>query len=79
MDSKAIPLEHCGIEPPAQMLETKWINVNGRREHESILKNSEKCKELGLDQYYEIMVYLKRWGSWIDSPPNAMAPESLWV
>jgi len=41
------------------------INVKGREEHEKILKDEKKCKELGLDRYYEIMVYLKRWGSWL--------------
>lgn len=45
--------------------EVKWINVRGRVEHEAIIRDAEWCKELGLDQAYEIMVYLKRWGSWL--------------
>lgn len=45
---------------------TKWINVKGREEHEELLRDAEKCAELGLDQYYEVMVYLKRWGGWLN-------------
>ena len=58
--------EFGGIDPPAQLPVPNWINVNGREEHEAILKNPAKCKELGLDIYYETMVYLKRWGGWLD-------------
>ena len=54
-----------GIEPPAHRLETKWINVNGRKEHEAIIKDAEKCQQLGLDQIFEKMVYLNRWGGWL--------------
>lgn len=54
-----------GIDPPAELPPVKWINVNGREEHEAVLKDSMKCEELGLDQYYEIMIYLKRWGGWM--------------
>jgi hypothetical protein len=54
-----------GIDPPAQLPETKWINVRGREEHEAILKDAAWCAELGLDQLYETIVYLKRWGSWL--------------
>jgi hypothetical protein len=39
--------------------------VHGRQEHEAILRDAAKCKELGVDQIYEIVVYLKRWGSWL--------------
>jgi hypothetical protein len=45
--------------------EVEYIDVNGRQEHEDIIRNSEKCAELGIDQYYEIIVYLKRWGGWL--------------
>jgi len=38
----------------------------GRKEHEAILKDAKKCEELGLDQYYETIVYLNRWGNWLD-------------
>jgi hypothetical protein len=55
-----------GIDPSTEQLPTKWINVNGRREHEAVIKDSEKCKELGLDQYFETLVYLKRWGGWLN-------------
>lgn len=62
----AIPLEEEGINPIAQQLPfPTLINVKGRKEHESILKDPEKMKELGLDLYYETMVYLNRWGGWL--------------
>jgi hypothetical protein len=59
-----IPLEN--ETPPAFLPETVYINVRGRKEHEELLKDADKCKELGLDQYYETMVYLHRWGEWLD-------------
>jgi len=65
LNAKPIPLEESGICPPAQQLETVWVNVRGREEHEALLKNSDKCKELGLDQVYETIVYLKKWGDWL--------------
>jgi len=69
--------EHCldckcpiplgdGENPPAEQIPVRYVNVRGREEHEAIIKDSKKCEELGLDQYYEIMVYLKRWGNWLD-------------
>jgi hypothetical protein len=45
--------------------ERKHINIRGREEHEAVIKDAEWCKELGLDQTYEICVYLKRWGGWL--------------
>ena len=57
-------LGNC-ITPPAEIPETKWINVHGREEHEALIKNVKKCRELGLDQIYETIVYLKRWGCWM--------------
>lgn len=54
-----------GIDPPDEVTLTTWINVNGREEHESILKDAQRCAELGLDQYYEVRMYLKRWGGWL--------------
>ena len=54
-----------GVDPPAYIPERRVINVNGRHEHEAILKDAAKCAELGLDQMYETIVYLKRWGSWL--------------
>lgn len=61
-----IPLED-GIDPPSELPSIRWINVNGREEHETILRNSDKCNELGIDQLYEITVYLKRWGGWLSN------------
>lgn len=55
-----------GQHPPAQLPEQKCINVNGREEHEAILRDSVKCKELGIDPVYESIVYLRRWGSWLE-------------
>lgn len=61
-----IPLDSFGgIDPPAHLPETKWINVKGREEHEAMLRDTEKMISLGLDPYYEVMVYLKRWGGWL--------------
>jgi len=47
-------------------LTTNFINVNGREEHEAIIKNANKCKDLGLYQMFEIMVYLNRWGGYLN-------------
>ena len=55
-----------GEWPPAELPERRCIDVDGREEHEAILKDAAKCKELGVDQMYETIVYLKRWGSWLD-------------
>lgn len=54
-----------GIDPPAQLPPRRLIEVNGREEHEAIIKDSAKCAELGIDQAYEKVLYLKRWGSWL--------------
>lgn len=59
------PLVDCE-NPLAELPPVKWINVNGREEHEALLKDSQKCTELGLDQVYETIVYLKRWGGWLN-------------
>lgn len=62
-----IPLDEDGINPtPMQLPFPILINVNGRKEHESILKDPKKMEELGLDPYYETMVYLMRWGGWLE-------------
>lgn len=55
-----------GIDPPAHLPERRTVDVHGREEHEAILKDPKKCEELGLDIYYETLVYLKRWGGWLD-------------
>lgn len=62
--SELIPLSD-GEDAPCEQLQCKYIDVKGRVEHEAILKDPEKCEELGLDIYYERMVYLKRWGGWL--------------
>jgi len=59
-------LSDAGIDPPSELPPIKYINVNGREEHEAILKDSVKCAELGVDQFYETMIYLKRWGGWLN-------------
>jgi hypothetical protein len=58
------------LDPPAERPETKWINVQGREEHEALLRDSNKMWSLGLDPYYEKIVYLKRWGSWLNGSQN---------
>jgi hypothetical protein len=54
-----------GKDQPADLPEVKYVNVRGREEHEAVIQDAELCKELGLDQFYEAMVYLKRWGKWL--------------
>lgn len=65
-DLKGLPLDGFGgIDPPAHLPPTRCINVHGREEHEAVLRDADKCKELGVDQFYETMVYLRRWGGWL--------------
>lgn len=59
-----------GIDPPSQIPETIWINVNGREEHEAVLKDTERMKSLGLDPYFETLKYLHRWGAWLKDDPS---------
>ena len=54
-----------GKVPPADIPPIKWVNVRGREEHEAVIKDAALCKELGLDQVYEIVAYMKRWGTWL--------------
>lgn len=63
--SELDPLSNAGIDPPDELPPVKYINVSGREEHEAILKDSQKCKDLGLDIFYETIVYLRRWGGWL--------------
>jgi len=67
LPGEPIPLdEFGGIDPPKEKIPSPtWINVKGREEHEAMLKDTEKMISLGLDPYYEILVYLKRWGGWL--------------
>ncbi len=60
-----IPLTQ-GEDPTAYPPERKSIDVRGRKEHESWLKDPKKCAEYGLDVHYETMIYLKRWGGWLE-------------
>lgn len=55
-----------GIDPPPHRIERIEINVNGREEHEALLRDSDKMWSLDLDPCYEKIVYLKRWGSWLN-------------
>ncbi len=58
-------MPNVGIDPPKNLPDVKWINVRGREEHEAVLLDKSLCNELGLDQAYEIMIYLKRWGGFL--------------
>jgi hypothetical protein len=51
--------------PSTESPQVKWLQIRGREEHEAILKDASWCEELGLDQIYEIAVYLNRWGGWL--------------
>ena len=53
------------VRKSSEVRDVKWINVRGREEHEAVLLDKSLCKELGLDQAYEIMIYLKRWGGFL--------------
>ena len=55
-----------GQEPPSHEIPTHYIDINGRAEHEEILKDEKRMLEMGLDPYFERMVYLKRWGGWVN-------------
>lgn len=55
-----------GIDPPPEIPTVRYIDIKGREEHEAIIKDAKKCCELGVDQMYEVMVYLKRWGGWLN-------------
>jgi|GEM_PF-5959463 hypothetical protein len=58
------------VDPLSTQIETNWINVNGREEHEEMLRDSKRMHALGLDPAYEKMVYLRRWGSWLNGCEN---------
>ncbi len=65
LNAAPCPLGNSGIDPPAHLPERKVIDVKGREEHEAFIKDAAKCQEHGIDQVYETMVYLKRWGGWL--------------
>ena len=60
-----IPISE-GEDPPSHRLISRTIDVNGRKEHESIIRDPKKCEELGVDSYYEHVVYLARWGGYLE-------------
>jgi len=66
LNGEPIPLSNDYLDLPPEKLETKWVNVKGREEHETLLRDSNKMWSLGLDPMYEKMVYLRRWGSWLN-------------
>jgi hypothetical protein len=67
LNSKLKPLvdEFGGVNPPSELPLIRQVNVNGREEHEELLRNEQKMLSLGLDPIYERIVYLKRWGGWL--------------
>lgn len=68
-EKEPIPLGD-GDNPPAEKIPVNYINVNGREEHEAMLRDPEKMQSLGLDPYFETMIYLKRWGGWLNDETN---------
>lgn len=56
---------HNIFNPYSLLPERKCVNIRGREEHEAIIKDGDWCSELGLDQIYETILYLKRWGEWL--------------
>jgi hypothetical protein len=58
-------IDFAGEEPPAELPPVHYINVSGRKEHEALLKDEARCKELGIDRMFETILYFKRWGSWL--------------
>ena len=70
MDKEPISLSNEGMDAPPELPMVTYINVNGREEHESIIKDAKMCEYLGIDQVFEIMKYLKRWGGWLNGTEN---------
>ena len=66
LNAKTNPLSD-GEDPPAERLQCTFINVKGRREHEALIRDHKRCEDLGLDIFYEMTVYLKRWGGWLNA------------
>ena len=64
VNKKILPLPDDS-DVSMQQIPVIWIQIKGRKEHESIVKDANKCNELGLDQVYETIVYLKKWGGWL--------------
>lgn len=59
-----------GITPREDLPARIYINVHGREEHEALLRDPAKCRELGVDHAYEVMIYLNRWGSFLYKSPQ---------
>jgi hypothetical protein len=51
--------------PASELPPVKWVNIRGREEHEAVIRDAALCNELGLNQVYEMMSYLRRWGGWL--------------
>lgn len=62
LDSRAEPLT-SSTEPLT--CGRVYYDVNGRLEHEALLRDHAKCHELGIDIVYETLVYLRRWGGYL--------------
>jgi hypothetical protein len=54
-----------GEESPSEIPERRIVCVNSRKDHEAIIQDATMCSVLGLDQIYETLVYLNRWGGWL--------------
>jgi hypothetical protein len=65
MQEELVPLDNPGEEIPVT-----YIEVHGRKEHEELLRDAEKMHSLNLDPVYEKMVYLTRWGNWLNGCCN---------
>jgi hypothetical protein len=60
------PLSNEEVDLLLEQNLAKYINVKGREEHEALLNDYPKMIELGLDPYYERIVYLNRWGGYLN-------------
>lgn len=61
-----IPIALDAIDPPSKRIPVKSVEVYGRQQHEALLRDENKMLELGLDPFYERIVYLKRWGGYLN-------------
>ena len=65
------------MTPPKEPLTCTYLYVNGRKETEALITNAARCKELGLDQMYEQMVYLKQYGRWLKDEKLLATDETI--
>ncbi|MBE3085571.1 MAG: hypothetical protein IMZ64_05065 [Bacteroidetes bacterium] len=61
-----IDIEKIPIPTDAEPLTCKYVEVKGKEEHRVLIQDTNKCKELGLDPYFERMVYQKQYGEWLE-------------